>query len=212
MTNGGEPGDVPVIAISALEHHAYCPRQCALIHVDGLWDDNEHTVRGQRGHRRVDEPRSSRHERGRSVVRALTLWSEALGLTGRADAVEVLPDGTLVPVEYKVGSRHGHAADIQLCAQALCLEEMFHRPVAEGAIWFSGPRRRVKVAIDEDLRRLTRDAVHAVRRSLLSTVLPVAVNDARCEHCQLRDVCLPELTAAPGAVADYVGTVLWNGS
>lgn len=112
----------PVVAISAIEHYVYCPRQCALIHVDGVWSDNAHTVRGERGHRRADTF-ATRSERGVRVVRAVPLWSETLGLTGRADAVELHADDSIVPVEYKIGSRHGDAAHLQLAAQALCLEE-----------------------------------------------------------------------------------------
>jgi len=112
----------PVVPISAIEHFAYCPRQCALIHCDGVWNDNEHTVGGTRAHRRVDSG-EHRRERGRMVLRSIPLWSESLGLSGRADAVE-MADNAVVPVEYKAGVRHGNAADLQLCAQALCLEEM----------------------------------------------------------------------------------------
>lgn len=101
----------PPIPISALEHHEYCPRQCALIHADGIWTDNAHTVRGTAGHRRVDNA-PSRVERGRMVLRGLPLWSEQLGIAGRADVVEVSDDGHLTPVEYKTGVRHGRAADL----------------------------------------------------------------------------------------------------
>ena len=112
--------DEPIVAISAIEHFVYCPRQCALIHCDGVWSDNAHTVRGSRTHRRVDTGHH-RRERGRLVLRAIPLWSETLGLSGRADAVEI-ERGAVRPVEYKSGVRHGSAADLQLCAQALCLE------------------------------------------------------------------------------------------
>ncbi|MGH9268260.1 MAG: CRISPR-associated protein Cas4, partial [Acidimicrobiales bacterium] len=88
----------PVVAISAIEHYAYCPRQCALIHADGVWADNVHTVRGSRGHRRVDEGRG-RVERGRRVLRGVPLWSAQLGLSGRADVVELTTEGDVVPVE-----------------------------------------------------------------------------------------------------------------
>ncbi len=108
-----------LLAISALEHYEYCPRQCALIHADGVWEDNAHTVRGTYGHRRVDG-RGSRQERGRSVLRGIPLWSEQLELTGRADAVEVHPDGSIVPVEYKMGTRHGLAAAFS-CAPKHCV-------------------------------------------------------------------------------------------
>lgn len=193
----------PVIQISALEHHAYCPRQCALIHVDGVWSDNAHTIRGTRGHRRVDSGQH-RIERGRRVLRALPLWSESLGLTGRADAVEVTADDQLVPVEYKIGVRHGDAADIQLCAQALCLEEMTGRPVATGALWFSGPRRRTKVAIDAALRARTRRVIDEVRTLLTAAHLPPAVDDERCGSCQLLGHCLPGAVAHPNRVLTHL--------
>lgn len=123
----------PVIPLRALEHDAYCPRQAAMIHVDGVWADNAHTVRGVRGHRRVDTA-PSRHERDRRVLRGLSLWSEQLGLVGRADAVEIFDDGTIEPVEYKHGRRHGAAAESQLCAQAFCLEEMLGVSVQVGHV------------------------------------------------------------------------------
>ena len=108
----------PTVPISAIEHYEYCARQCALIHVDGIWAENPHTVRGQRAHRRVDDHSQSRTERNKQVLRAVPLWSEQFGLSGRADVVEVLEDETVRPVEYKSGIRHGLTADLQVCAQA----------------------------------------------------------------------------------------------
>ena len=146
-----------VIPISAIEHFVYCPRQCALIHCDGVWADNAYTVRGSRAHRRVDSGKA-RRERGKLVLRAIPLWSEELGLTGRADAVEL--DGDVVrPVEYKSGVPHGTAADLQVCAQAMCLEEMLAVEIAEGAVWYAGLRRRVRVALTTDLRDRVREAI-----------------------------------------------------
>jgi CRISPR-associated exonuclease Cas4 len=187
----------PPLPISALEHHEYCPRQCALIHVDGVWDDNRHTVRGSRGHRRVDGA-SSRQERGRMVLRGLLLWSERWNLTGRADAVEVGADGQVIPVEYKMGSRHGRAAEVQLCAQAFCLEEMLGVQIFNGAIWYAGPRRRNEIPLDDELRERTARAISAVRETVLAGVLPPAVNDRRCDECQLLEHCLPGLTDGKG--------------
>lgn len=188
----------PALPLSALEHHEYCPRQCALIHVDGIWEDNAHTVRGEHGHRRVDRG-ASRQERGRMVLRAIPLWSEIHNLIGRADAVEVYPDGAIVPVEYKIGTRHGRAADLQLCAQALCLEEMTGRDIARGYIWYSGPRRRHRVDLDGDLRAETIAAIRTIRETLEGGVLPIAVDDGRCGECQLIDHCLPSLSANAGS-------------
>lgn len=201
----------PVLQISALEHFEYCPRQCALIHVDGVWADNVHVVRGGYGHRRVDSG-EHRTERGRRVLRSVPLWSEQLGLTGRADAVEVHDDGRVVPVEYKIGRRHGLAAHVQLTAQALCLEEMTGREVPEGALWFSGIRRREEVSIDEHLRRRTVAAIDEVRAMFAASRLPAAPNDQRCTECQLLGHCLPGVVADPQAVAAYVREVLCSGS
>ncbi len=197
----------PVVPLSALEHHVYCPRQCALIHVDGVWADNVHVLRGSRGHRRVDSG-EHRTERGRRVLRALPLWSERLGLTGRADAVEVHDDGAVVPVEYKVGGRHGLAAHVQLTAQALCLEEMLGQPVGEGAIWFSATRRREVVAIDAALREQTYEVIDEVRRWLCSDRLPPAPNDVRCTECQLLGHCLPDVVADTSHVSAYIKDIV----
>ena len=173
----------PIVLISALEHHLYCPRQCALIHVDGVWVDNPHTLRGQAGHIRADTG-ASRTERGRQVLRGVPLWSEALGLAGRADVIEVSPSGALTPVEYKMGVRHGRAGDVQLCAQALCLEEMTRVAVVEGVLWLAALRRRTRVSLDEELRDITRRAIDEVRGWLRAERLPPAVNDSRCSPCQ----------------------------
>jgi CRISPR-associated exonuclease Cas4 len=193
----------PIVPISALEHHLYCPRQCALIHVDGLWFDNEHTVRGTAGHARVDSG-VERQERSRRVLRAIPLWSERLGLSGRADAVEIHADGTISPVEYKIGTRHGAAADVQLCAQGLCLEEMTGKPVTVGFIWYAASRRRVRVALSAALRTRTRASIEEVRAWLKADRLPPPVNDARCGRCQLLDHCQPELCGDPERILTYL--------
>lgn len=192
------------IPLSALEHHEYCPRQAALIHVDGLWQDNRHTVRGQAGHRRADHG-EDRRERGRLVLRAVPVWSERHGLTGRCDVVEVWPDGRLVPVEYKIGTRHGRAAEIQLAAQALCLEEMTGRAVEVGYVWYARHQRRQRVELDEELRAEARGAVDALRHALRTGELPPAVNDARCNECQLRPECMPEIVAEDRRLRTYMG-------
>ena len=197
-----------VVPISAIEHFEYCPRQCALIHCDGVWSDNPHTVRGARAHRRVDSGQH-RRERGRKVLRAIPLWSESLGLSGRADAVEI-ESGVVRPVEYKAGTRHGAAADLQLCAQALCLEEMLDVEIPEGFVWYGGPRRRERVLLTPELRREVGDIIHAIRKQLETGRLPEAPNDERCEQCQLRNHCLPELTSAPERVSRYLAEVVFG--
>lgn len=197
----------PIVRISAIEHYSYCPRQCALIHGDGIWAHNEHTVRGVRAHRRVDSGRH-RQERGKRVLRSIPLWSEALGLAGRADVVEV--DGGVVrPVEYKSGVRHGSAAELQLCAQALCLEEMLEVDVHDGYVWYGAPRRRERVTFTEERRRQVVEIIRLVRGQLASGRLPEAPNDRRCLECQLRHHCLPRVTSAPHRVEKYMREVVF---
>ena len=148
--------DLDPLPLSALQHWAYCPRQCGLIHLEQAFDDNLHTLRGQAVHSTVDKP-GVEVRAGLRVERALPLWSDALGLIGKADVVEFEPDGTPYPVEYKHGSRNKAADiaacdDVQLAAQALCLEEMTGRAVCEGAIYYASSKRRRVVSIGEALR------------------------------------------------------------
>lgn len=121
--------------MSALQHYSYCPRQCALIHQEQVFDDNEFTMRGHRAHRRVDSGESTLED-GIRVVRSLPLYSEKYHLVGKADVVEFDENDTPYPVEYKHGKRQKKEHDdIQLAAQALCLEEMTGKPVLKGAIY-----------------------------------------------------------------------------
>lgn len=193
----------PVVLLSALEHYMYCPRQCALIHVDGLWADNAHTVAGTRSHKRVDTA-ASRKERDRVVLRGVPLYSEVYGLSGRADAIEVGPDGLYVPVEYKSGVRHGQAAEIQLCAQALCLEEMRGQSVDHGYVWYARPRSKERVEIGQALREQTIQIIELVRKQVVDGVLPPAVWDQRCKECQLEPFCMPNVVFKPDEVLAYV--------
>ena len=143
------------------------------------------------------------------MLRAIPLWSEMLGLSGRADAVEI--DGDVVrPVEYKSGVRHGAAADLQLCAQALCLEEMLDVEIPHGYVWYGGSRRRVQVDFSPELRRDVRDVIRRIRGQLLSVELPEAPNDSRCAECQLLHHCLPELTSAPRKVERYLAKTVFE--
>ena len=193
------------VLISALEHWAYCPRQCGLIHLESVWDENVFTMRGAGLHERADTP-MTRAERGRRVERALPIWSHAHGLTGRADVVEFLRDGTPVPVETKSGKASERVPErVQLCAQALCLEEMFGRAVPEGFVFYAGSGKRVAVALDEELREETLATVAAVRAMMAGDRLPPARYDRRCRNCSLIDACLPQglvkaATVKPGAV------------
>lgn len=189
MTN-----EVTPIMLSALQHYSYCPRQCALIHQEQVFTDNVHTVRGHLAHERVDSGESGL-EYGVRVERSLPLHSERYGLTGRADVVEFDADGTPYPVEYKQGKRQKKIHDdVQLVAQALCLEEMTGKTVTKGAIFHHKSRRRREVIVDETLREYVITLVVKVRQLLDSRKLPPPTDDATlCRACSLHETCQPEL-------------------
>lgn len=191
-------GEEDAISISALQHWAYCPRQCGLIHLEQAFAENIHTARGQAVHHLVDMP-GYELRAGVRVERALPIWSERLGLNGKADVVEFHPDGTTYPVEFKHGRRRQAIHDdLQLAAQALCLSEMLGKPVEHGAIYHASSRRRREVAITPELVRLVEETTAKIRAMLASGVLPPPVNDDRCRECSLKEICQPE------AVADLV--------
>ncbi len=201
--------DPDPIPLSALQHWAYCPRQCGLIHLEQAFDDNLHTQRGQAVHAQVDKP-GVEERKGLRVERALPVWNDAVGLIGKADVVEFEPDGTPYPVDYKHGSRHKAAEiaacdDVQLAAQALCLEEMTGRAVPEGALYYASSRRRRVVPIDDALRARVVETAGAVRAMLSAGHLPPPTADTRrCHGCSLRERCQPEALArlAAGAGGD----------
>ncbi|MHB8319075.1 MAG: CRISPR-associated protein Cas4 [Acidimicrobiales bacterium] len=193
----------PIIQLSALEHHMYCPRQCALIHVEGVWVENRATVEGTRAHRRVDSP-GRQSERSRMVVRAVPLYSDRYGLAGRSDGVEIDDNGCIAPVEHKAGVRHGKAADVQLCAQALCLEEMFDCPIPVGYVWYGRTRRKAEVAFDSELRDLTISIIDDVRSNIVNGLLPAPAADDRCKGCQLEPACLPKVVIQHQVIEQYI--------
>jgi CRISPR-associated exonuclease Cas4 len=180
-----------LIPISALSQWGYCPRRCALIHLEQIFEDNIHTLRGEVEHERVHQEEVE-HQDGVCIERGLPLWSKRLGLIGKADIVE-FHDGAPYPVEYKHSKRRygRQAADLQLCGQAICLEEMTGLSVPRGAIFHFGSRRRREVLFDENLRRQVEHAANEIRSLLAASRLPAPVNDARCGECSLKDSCLP---------------------
>jgi CRISPR-associated exonuclease Cas4 len=195
------------VMISAIEHYSYCPRQCGLIHLEDVFHENVFTLRGRAAHERAHEA-TTRAEAGVRVERALPLWSDRLGLTGIADVVEFHPDGRVFPVEYKHGMRRKNVHDeLQLCAQALCLEEMLGVAVPAGAIYSHGSRRRREVALGAGLRQETVRVVVAIREMRRTGRMPPPVNDARCPQCSLIDACVP---AAVAAAARKAARDVWN--
>jgi len=202
------------IPISALNHLLYCPRRAFLIHVEGIFVDNHHTVLGNMAHEHVDFP-GYEQRAGWKLLRALPLFSDKLGLSGKADLVEVrhadseilppkseMPCRVLAarPVEYKKGPKRRFDNDeVQLCAQALCLEEMFAIPVPVGAIYHAQSERRTEVVFDDALRGLTLTAISNLRALIAEGKIPPAELKPQCEGCSLHEICLPELARSATA-------------
>lgn len=200
--------DENVIALSALQHYLYCPRQCALIHVEQLWAESRHTAEGRVLHERADKPQAERR-RGVRTVTAMPLAHDELGISGIADVVEFhpSPDGERIfPVEYKRGRPKAHRADeVQLCAQALCLESMLGQAVPEGALFYGETRRRTDVIFDAELRRLTLETIAATRSMLDAGITPLAdYTPKRCDACSLIDLCQPKLLRRSVSVATWL--------
>ena len=190
--------DDALIPLSALQHYLYCPRQCALIHVEQLWAESQHTAEGRLLHDKADKPKMERRKGVRTVT-AMPLAQPLLGITGIADVVEFHMGDDAVerpyPVEYKRGRPKAHQADeVQLCAQALCLEHMLNCQIPEGALYYGETRRRTVVPFDEALRTLTCETIDTTRAMVASGHTPSATYSAkRCDNCSLLDLCQPRL-------------------
>ena len=179
--------------ISALLHMLYCPRRCALIHIERQWSENRFTAEGRILHERTDAGGRERRS-GVTIERSVALRSLRLGVSGIADVVEIREDNRPFPIEYKRGGPEARRADeVQLCAQAICLEEMLDRPVPEGALFYGRSRRRKAVVFDAELRALT-ERVAADTRSLLAAgdTPPPEFEARKCNGCSLREVCQPQ--------------------
>jgi CRISPR-associated exonuclease Cas4 len=195
----GEP-----IPLSALQHAVYCLRQAALIHLERVWAENRFTAEGRVLHAVADKG-GSRKARGLRRIMALPLACRRLNLVGVSDVVEFHPapgaDGadTPYPIEYKRGKPKLHRADeVQLCAQALCLEEMTGKQVPEGALFYAETKRRVAVPFDVKLRALTEDTVGALAGVFASRQTPPpTMKRERCRACSLRELCRPDAVAKP---------------
>jgi CRISPR-associated exonuclease Cas4 len=200
------PPEQEMLPLSGLQHLAFCPRQWALIHLEQAWAENRLTAEGKLLHERVDLPGQSRRDAVRSV-RGMWLESRRLALTGRADLVEFRPEPW--PVEYKRGKRKPNDCDlVQLCAQALCLEEMLATTIAAGAIFYGDPRRRLEVTFTPELRLRTEQLAATMHDLYRRRHTPPAQPGPWCRSCSLVDVCLPEATASEMGVAGWMARQL----
>lgn len=198
-------GEDDLLPIAALQHFAFCPRQCALIHVERQWAENRLTVEGQLLHTRVQSGETTTRGTLR-VLRGLPLDSRRLGLTGYADVVEIRRAKSggeqAFPVEYKRGRSKPHDADrVQLCAQALCIEEMTGLPVPEGALFYGTPRRREAVPLDAGLRERTETLIADLRQMIDNRIVPAPRHGPHCRSCSLLDICRPTLPIGRSASA-----------
>lgn len=199
-----------LIPLSALQHQLFCPRQCALIHVEGLWAEDGATAEGRVLHERVDAGKPDRRP-GVRVVRAMAIRSLALGVAGKADVVELHgAPARPYPVEYKRGRPKAHRADeVQLAAQAIALEEMFAVAVPEGALYYGATRRRTVVTIDPDLRKLTAAVAADTRAMIAAGRTPPPVYDrARCDRCSMIELCRPRRLEHPPDISAWLAREL----
>lgn len=192
-----------LIPVSALQHYLFCPRQCALIHVERIWVEDGATAEGRLMHERVDSGKPDRRK-GVRTVRALTIRSLTLGLSGKADAVE-FHGNVPYPVEYKRGRPKAHRADeVQLCAQAICLEEMFDVPVPEGALFYGKTKKRHVVSIDGELRALTTRIAREAGAMIAEGHTPSPCSLPGCIRCSLAERCRPKRLENPPAIQRWL--------
>lgn len=203
LAPGTDAQEEALIPLSALQHYLFCPRQCALIHVEQLWAEDRATAEGRALHERADTAPPERRQ-GVKILRALTLRSFSIGVTGKADVVE-MHGSQPYPVEYKRGRPKAHRADeVQLCAQAICLEEMFGCSVPQGALFYGATRRRLEVTFDAELRALTSDIALRTRAMLEAGQTPPPIPKPGCDHCSLRDLCVPSSLEKPPQVLAWL--------
>lgn len=196
-----------LIMLSALQHFVFCQRQCALIHIEQLWGENLFTAEGRIMHDKVDT--ANRESRGNIRIEyGVPMRSLRLGLIGKADVVEFhkkedkwIP----FPVEYKRGKPKMDDCDkVQLCAQAICLEEMLNVEIKKGALFYGRTRRREEVVFDDNLRLATEDAAEKVHALIESGMTPKAEYSKKCKKCSLLDLCLPKTCGRTQSVDAYL--------
>jgi CRISPR-associated exonuclease Cas4 len=229
--------DDQLLPISGLQHLVFCERQCALIHVERVWSENSLTAEGQLLHRRTDDG-GQESRNGIRIVRSIELISHELGLIGKSDVVEFrAPPGispssgldralsqpskpqldgwVITPIEYKRGRPKtnriwGDCDRVQVCAQALCLEEMLSVSISSAVLFYGEQKRRLEVDLTQELREKTRNASVRFHELVRETKLPTAVNDRRCKRCSLKELCMPQQTASKGTAGRWIANQLKN--
>lgn len=199
--------DDEYLALSGLQHFAFCRRQWALIHIEHLWKENVLTAEGKVLHERTDNIQLEETRRNVITLRAMRVYSRTLGLSGVCDVVEMhrVEQGISLhnregywqpyPVEYKKGHAKANDCDrVQLCGEAMCLEEMLSCRIDEGSLYYGETRHREKVSLDEALRERVRSLVCEMRSYYDRSYTPKAKRSRNCKSCSLQDLCLAELS------------------
>jgi CRISPR-associated exonuclease Cas4 len=205
-----------LLPISALQHLLFCRRQCALIHIEGLWQENYLTAQGRSLHEKTHAAETENRP-GIRIVRGLRLYSRRLSLTGQADVVEFHKSQTGIelegakglwqpyPVEYKRGkAKYDNCDRVQLCAQAMCLEEMLQVDLPQGALYYGRPRRREQVELTGQLRAQTQQTAAQLHELFESRQTPKAEYGKKCKSCSLYTVCMPKTTSAKKNIEHYL--------
>ncbi|MGA2142050.1 MAG: CRISPR-associated protein Cas4 [Brevinematales bacterium] len=197
-----------LIAISALQHFIFCPRQCALIHIEAAWEENSLTAQGRSLHERAhSETEETRPDCKR--VFGMQVRSLELGLSGQCDCVLETSDGKMIPLEYKRGKPKVKNMDtVQLCAQSLCLEEMTGNRIDEGFIYYFKIKKRLHIILDEALRSLTKKTTGECRDMISKGVTPPPVYSKKCESCSLKGPCMPEIMEKQNKVNQYIDRMI----
>lgn len=217
MTPERRYNEEELLALSGIQHFFFCPRQWALIHIERQWEENALTVEGHYLHKRVDNPFFSESRDEKIITRSVPLISYRLGLYGVADVLEFIRSAEGVhlpgyegryqikPVEYKRGKPKVDRRDeVQLCAQAMCLEEVFDTPILTGDFYYQEIRRRVRCDLNEDLRGLVTGLSREMHDLFVKGLTPRAEKDQKCKNCSLVDICMPDLTRKPLNVKKYI--------
>lgn len=218
--------DDEMLMLSGIQHFLFCPRQWALIHVEQLWKDNHLTLQGNLLHKKTDNPFIVDSRDGVLYLRSVAIASCSLGLSGIADMLELTPSPdeinaisfpqhcgywNVTPVEYKHGRPKSDDSDsAQICAQAMCLEEMYHVHITNGEIFYASTRRRKKIVFTNELRTLVADIAKQMHDLVNTGTTPMASHSPKCKSCSLNELCMVEdLKRAPSA-NHYLKQLCWN--
>lgn len=219
--------EADLLPLSGLQHLAFCERQCALIHLEGQWAENVFTAEGKLLHERVDSGEDETRGDVR-IARGVPVRSLRLGITGKLDVLELRRSSAAreveatrfpgfdglwqpVPVEYKRGKPKFIDCDrVQLCAQAICLEEMLGVRIAQGIVFYGQPRRRFDVELDHEIRERTEQCAARFHEIMMSGRTPIVHRQRKCRSCSLLDICKPPSRRVSRSAADYLRSAIWS--